>query len=184
MITIVTGNNKKFAEMKEALGVHRIEVTRQQVEIDEIQELEPEKVIRAKALAAFEKIGSAVLVDDSGITFESFPKFPGTYSKFAYKALGFQGLYKLIHPGEKATFTCSVGFMEKGMHEPQIFWGTYEGTMQEPPATDSGTEEMPYALIFQPTGESKPMAEMTTQERTQDHRHKALNAFAAWYTIR
>lgn len=184
MITIVTGNNKKFAEMEEALAHHNIAVTRADIDIDEIQETDQERIVRDKVQQAFARVQGPVLVDDSGIYFDRYPNFPGMNAKFIYKALGFAGLARLIDEGDTGRFKTSVAYMDETLEQPQIFWGTYPGALKPPPESSSLNEEMPYALFFQPDGESVVMSEMTPAQRANDHRHQALNNFVMWYTQR
>lgn len=182
-VTIVTGNATKFAEMAEALGRHGIEAVRVALEIPEIQSLAAEEVITDKVRKAFQEIKGPVLVDDSGIYFDGYDQFPGTFSKPLYQAIGFRGIFRLIQPGARAIFHCYVGYLDTGLQEPMIFHGQYPGTLLGE-YDDSRQYEMPYAIIFQPDGVAKPMSAMTPEERANDHRHQALNAFADWYTKR
>lgn len=182
MLKIVTGNTTKFEQMQEALSHHGIEVQRAAIDIDEIQENDQERIVRDKCQKAAVEIGGPVLVDDTGFYFERYPSFPGMSAKFIYKALGFPGLAKLVEPGDKAAFKCSVAYQAGPDQETHIFWGEYAGTLTTPPQSDSLDEDMPYALFFQPAGESRVMAEMSAAERSNDHRHQALDAFAQWYT--
>jgi non-canonical purine NTP pyrophosphatase (RdgB/HAM1 family) len=181
MITIVTGNSSKFAQMSEALSRHDIAVERADIDIDEIQENDQKRIVIDKCKKAATAVGGPVLVDDTGFYFERYPSFPGMSAKFMYKALGFPGLSKLIESGDTARFRCSVAYAAGPDTEPQLFWGEYAGTLTPPPESNSLEEEMPYALFFQPEGSEIVLAEMTDAERENDHRHQALNAFAHWY---
>ncbi len=67
MIYFITGNKNKFQEARALLP--RIE----QLDIDlpEIQEIDAEKIIEAKLIAAFEHKKGAFIVEDTSLYFES-----------------------------------------------------------------------------------------------------------------
>ncbi len=180
LIKIVTGNAMKFAEMSEALSHFDIDSERIDIDIVEAKGLDGEFVTRDKAQKAFAEAGEPVIVDDSGIYFESYNNFPGTYAKFAYQTLGFTGLFKLVSPGDRATFISYVAYMDDSLDDPIIFRGEYAGVIVDD--FDQTKEyEMPYAPMFLPEGSDKRMSEMTPEERGHDHRHQAVNAFAEWF---
>jgi len=179
-VTIGTSNNKKFSEMSQALEVQGITALRADVDVDEIKDLDPEKVIRHKTISTYKELGVPVLVDDSGIFFERYTQFPGTYSKFAFQTLGYDGLFALVKEGDRALFKTVVGYMDDTLSEPQIFSGEYPGKI----TSDfdwSIQSEMPYAIMFIPDDATKPMSMLTPEERKNDHRHTALNAFVEWF---
>ena len=89
MISIVTGNEKKFAEMRHALAAFDIPVQQLRVDVPELQTLDHEAVIRAKTLAAYTAAKQPVLVDDSGFYIENYHAFPGVFSKYVYQMIGY-----------------------------------------------------------------------------------------------
>ncbi len=180
ILAIVTGNNKKFAEMSRALHDLGIETERVDAEIDEIKSMDVECVVRDKALKAFALVQRPVLVDDSGIYFEKYNNFPGTYSKFLFRAIGYDGIFRLVQEGDRATFICCVAYMDGTLREPMVMKGVYPGTITENFPRDE-TNEMPYAPLYVPHHSVVRMSEMTPEERALDHRHQALKQFAQWY---
>jgi XTP/dITP diphosphohydrolase len=179
-ITIVTGNTKKFTEMSRALADLGIETERLDGDMEEIQNLDGAQVVRDKALKAFALAERPVLVDDSGIYFEKYNNFPGTFSKYLFKAIGYDGILQLVQEGDRATFVCYVAYMDGTLPEPMIMRGEYPGTITKDFPRDLDTE-MPYALMYIPHNSVVRMAAMTPEERSLDHRHQALNQFAQWY---
>jgi len=180
-LTIVTGNTKKFTEMSRALADLGVECERLNGDIEEIQDLDGAVVVRDKVLKAFALAGGRpVLVDDSGIYFARYNNFPGTYSKYLFKAIGYDGIFRLVQAGDKATFLCYVAYMDATLQEPIVMRGEYPGTIADDFVRDTHNE-MPYAPMFIPQHSTKHMANMTPEERGQDHRHQALKQFAEWY---
>lgn len=184
-LTIVTGNTKKYAEMEEALSHHGITTQRHEADIEEIQSADVREIITDKVAKAFTLVDGPVLVDDSGIYFEQYDNFPGFYSKYLFHSLGYDGIFRLVQPGDKAWFHCFVAYYDAQLSEPQIFDAKYYGTIVEPNSRDE-SNPMPYAPMFVPAEitDGRRMAEMTFEERKHDHRHTALNAFAQWFTER
>ncbi len=180
-LSVATGNSKKFAEISEALLRQDIVSTLVDVDIEEIQSLEVAEVARDKALKAFEVVKGPVVVDDAGFYIEQYNMFPGTMSKFAFYALGYEGLFRLCTDGDRAYFRSYVAYMDSGLDEPQMFHADYKGIITT--KFDRNIEsEMPYAPLFVPDdGGGKRMGEMNPQERSNDHRHTSLNHFAQWY---
>lgn len=183
MITIVTGNTTKFHEMQEALLRHDIHVQRQSFDIPEEQTLDAESVVREKALAAYSEVQAPILVDDSGFYMEKYNEFPGVFSKYVYKSIGFDGLFKLADIGDRAEFRTYIAYMDAQCPTPQIFTGHYTGSIVD--GFDMTIDyEMPFAPMFQPDdSDGKRMSEMTPEERSYDHRHSALQLFAQWYNV-
>ncbi|MFH1426618.1 MAG: non-canonical purine NTP pyrophosphatase [Candidatus Kerfeldbacteria bacterium] len=182
-VTVVTTNTSKFNQITEALSHYDIRTQLLDVDITEIKSLDVTAVVRDKAVKAYEQAGEPVLVDDSGIYFDAYKDFPGTYSKFLYKTIGFDGILKLVQPGDSAVFISYAAYMDNTLDEPMLFKGEYSGTITEQ-FDQSKDYEMPYAPMFIPLGESKDMASMTPEERGNDHRHQAIDAFAKWFNER
>ncbi len=183
LVTVVTGNTKKYTEIAEALQHHHIQTKRTNADIDEIKSQDALAVLIDKCLKAFDLVQQPVIVDDSGIYFSDYNQFPGTYTKFLFQGVGYEGIFKLVQHGDGAVFKCFVAYMDSSLSEPQVFSGEYPGTITSECERDP-SNEMPYAPMFIPDGESKDMASMTPLERAKDHRHQALDAFAEWYNKR
>ena len=83
-IVFVTGNEHKRREVREILGV---ELEAADLDVPEIQGVDPAEVAAAKALAAREALGSPeayVLAEDSGIMVEAWNGFPGRLDQVAH----------------------------------------------------------------------------------------------------
>ena len=96
-IYYATGNSGKFEEAQDCIKKHApfIELKQLDVDIEEIQTLDQETIALDKARKAFKTVGKPVLVDDAGIFFDKYQNFPGTLSKFIFKTLCFDGVFKL-----------------------------------------------------------------------------------------
>lgn len=181
VVRIVTGNATKYNEMAEALGHFGIESIHVAHDITEIKEQDGRKVVTAKAEAAFAVTQQPTLVDDSGIYFERYDNFPGTYSKFLYNCIGFDGIFKLVEEGDRAHMHCFIGYIDAQLEKPMIFDAVYPGRLTTMLAPVN--EDMPYAALFIPDGAKTQMSTLSPQQRSNDHRHLALQLFADWFNI-
>ena len=92
----VTGNQHKRREVREILGV---ELEAADLDVPEIQGIDPAEVAAAKALAAREALGSPeayVLAEDSGVVVEAWNGFPGALTKWLMGSVGIEGLLKML----------------------------------------------------------------------------------------
>lgn len=175
MISIVTGNTKKFSEIAAALQSFNIETEQINLDIPEWQTTDHVRVVTEKARAAFERHQKPILVDDSGFYIEKFNNFPGVYSKDIYQMIGYEGLFALTKEGDRAAFHCYVGYMDETLTEPLIFHETNEGIITHDFDANAAAIEyaiMPYIPLFK--------ADIPDSH----HRIKTLQKFADWYQSR
>lgn len=80
-VTFVTGSSRKVKEAKAVLRDYKITVKQLCLDIDEIQHHDPLAITKAKALAAFEKAGEPIVVNDTSWEIPALGGFPGGYMK-------------------------------------------------------------------------------------------------------
>lgn len=159
MITFITGNKNKFSEVQAILG-DKVEM--HDIDLSEIQSLNPKEVIEAKLIEARKHFKTgAILVDDTGYNFNFFGRLPGVYSKHFLKELGLQKIYNILEKlGDfNAIFYTYLGYMdEEGNIE--YFYGSTEGKIVSP----RGENGFGYDPIFMPNGSDRTTAEMNEEE--------------------
>ncbi len=154
----ITGNKGKFEE------VHAVIPSLEQLDIDliEIQEVNPHKIIQAKLIAAFEYHQGEFLVEDTSLDFECLNGLPGPLIKWFLHALGLEGLAELTgrYGNNRAVARTIIGYARtpKDIH---FFEGTVEGSIVPP----RGSGGMGWDPIFQPNNHEKTFAEMEFEER-------------------
>lgn len=105
-ITIVTGNPGKVAELQ-AIALGKLDFVMQDLDIDEIQSLDLEKIVKDKAFRAYSMLKAPVIVDDVSAELASLNGLPGPFIKFFNKQIGEQALYLLAgNKTDKVTVTC------------------------------------------------------------------------------
>jgi len=110
-ILFITDNKSKLEEASKIANEYGIQVIGKKIKLPELMTPNEEEIIIEKAKYAFEKIKKPLIVDDAGIYFEAYPNFPGAFTKFIIKLLGFEGIFKLLEgKDKKAYFQCTIGF--------------------------------------------------------------------------
>ena len=105
----MTGNRGKVAEAKHALqplGFDVVQLQVEGVEISEPQADDLEEVARSKIEQAIPHLpspGDALLVEDAGLFVDALHGFPGVYSAYALKTIGFNGLLNLLQDTTQRT---------------------------------------------------------------------------------
>jgi XTP/dITP diphosphohydrolase len=176
-IIFVTGNAHKVKEAGDILSPLGITIEQNNCGYPELQEDELEKIAAYGAQWAANKLGSEVMVDDSGLFISAFGGFPGPYSAYVFDTLGNDRILKLME-GEtdrKAVFRCVIGFCRPG-EKARLFAGEVEGEIS---LEGRGNAGFGYDPIFAVGGRS--FGEMGDDEKNWlSHRYMALIKFAQW----
>jgi len=158
-ITFITGNSHKAIELERLLGFG---INHKKVEINEIQELDLEKLIKHKAIGAFEKIKSPVLVEDTSLIFDAWGRLPGPFIKWFLKEMGNEGICNLlsVSSNRKAIFTTIFAYYDGNVYKS--FSKSTTGTISHKPKGENGFGWDP---IFIPTGSLLTRGEMIHKEQ-------------------
>jgi inosine triphosphate pyrophosphatase len=159
-LTFITGNKGKFDEASKIIT----DLEQKDIDLVEIQSLDPKEIIQAKLEEAKKNIQANVVVEDGGLYIESLNGLPGPLIKWFMKALDNDGLYKITESFEnkkaEAKVVIGVSF-ETGIAE--FFEGSIPGTIVSP----RGDNGFGWDKIFQPDGFNKTFAEMTIEEKNE-----------------
>ena len=176
-IAFVTSNPGKVEEAKKYFEPLGVEVYQLRLSYPEIQADTLEEVAEYGAKWLAERIKGPFFLDDSGLFVDALRGFPGVYSAYVYKTLGFNGILRLLEgeTNRKAHFKSVIAYWDGELH---IFTGRVDGEITTEPRGSGGFGFDP---IFKPDGFDKTFAEMTTEEKNEiSHRGRALRAFAQW----
>ncbi|KAI0658645.1 Maf/Ham1 [Cubamyces menziesii] len=171
-ITFVTGNAGKLREVRQILGAANIEVDSQELDIPEVQGTTQEVAI-AKCRRAAELLGGPCITEDTALCFEALGGLPGPYIKYFLKALGHDGLNKLLvgFPTNAAWALCTFAYSAGPGSEPILFEGRTDGRIV--PARGDGN--FGWDPCFEAEGTGKTYAEMASEEKNKiSHRGRAL----------
>ncbi len=183
-IHYVTSNIGKFNEVNEFMKRQDtcLKIKQYTLEIAEIQTLDQRAVALDKARQAWECLQKPILVDDAGFYFEKYNHFPGVLSKFIYQALGLEGIFKLVQPGDKAYFQLVLVYYY-GVDRYELFEGRCEGEIVYPTVFDTASS-LPYVFLFKPHGVSEALDQLKIkgQDELYNPRVIALKKFLQWYS--
>jgi inosine triphosphate pyrophosphatase len=176
VITFVTGNRNKLAEVVAILGVDfPFELRNQAVDLPELQG-EPADIARAKCQLAAARVGDPVLVEDTSLCFNALGGLPGPYIKWFLDKTGHAGLNNLLAAySDKSAYAQCIFALSSGSAdaEPQVFVGRTPGVIV--PAR--GPNSFGWDPVFQPDGFDQTYAEMDKAAKNRiSHRYKALDA--------
>lgn len=182
-IYYATSNPTKYQEAKQFFGKYlpKSELEQYGDDVPEIQTLNQEKIAVRKARKAWERIKAPVLAEDAGVYFTQYHEFPGTLTKFIYKAIGMDGIFKLIKPGDKAFFQLHLVYYY-GEDQYKVFKGKTNGSLHKPKEFIA-PESAPYDDIFMPEGSDKTYTDLRKTDALEpfNFRVKAFKQFAEWF---
>lgn len=163
----VTGRPEKALEA-ERLG---FPLERVDLDLSEPQALDPAEVAEAKARAAFERLGRAVLVEDSGLAVDAWGGFPGALVKWLEKSAGLDAIARMLDafPDRGARAVCVIAYFDgEGMRTAR---GVSRGSIA---ASPRGSHGFGWDALFVPEGEERTFAEMGPAEKDRvSHRGRA-----------
>lgn len=159
-ITFITGNAGKLQEIRTLLPY----VKGRDLDLVEIQELDPHKIIRAKLAEAQKNQAGALLVEDTSLSLDTLNGLPGPLIKWFLKAVGVEGVYQLTQASQSrsATARTLLGYAEES-GEVHFFEGVVPGELVPP----RGIHGFGWDSIFQPNGSEKTFAEMEPAEKNR-----------------
>ncbi|MBQ6285068.1 MAG: non-canonical purine NTP pyrophosphatase [Bacilli bacterium] len=162
-ITYVTGNWAKLDSAKQVLEPLGYEVDNIKMETPEIQADDVTEVAKYSAKWACEKLGKAVLKNDTGLFVNALKGFPGVYTHYADDTIGVDGLLKLMEgiDDRSAYFKEVIAYSEPGS-EPVVFEGITKGKID---IKKSGTYGWSWDFVFIPEGEEKTLGCFPDNER-------------------
>ncbi len=157
-ITFITGNPGKAEQV--AFYLHH-PVNHHKLDLTEVQSLDLEEVVRAKAAEAYSILGSPVLVEDVSLTFPALGRLPGPLIKWFLQELENEGLCRLLDGKDRAV----VAEVLFGYHDGttcHLFSGIINGTVADHPR---GTMGFGWSPIFVADDHDKTLAEMPLDEQ-------------------
>ncbi len=173
-IYFATGNQDKLKEARAILKEFNVEQIK--VDLPELQG-DPEEVASQKAKIAFERVQKPVFVDDTGLAFNALGGMPGIYIKHFLKALGQDGLFRLLHGFDDKTAKAfaSVGYCD-GINT-EVFIGYCDGKIVEKQDAGEGFG-FGWDPVFSPDGYEGTFGTIPADIKNSiSHRKKALDKF-------
>jgi len=154
----VTGNKDKAREAEMILGMP---VKHTEVEVDEVQELDPVKIVEHKVRQAWEQVQEPLFVWDLSIYIDCLNGFPGPLIKWFWKQVGLEKICEI------------AGYFGNPKIANETILAYYDGTTMKQftarvtgtiPNTPRGDKGWGWDAIFIPKGSERTYAEMEPDE--------------------
>ncbi|MBI2673184.1 hypothetical protein HYX19_02900 [Candidatus Woesearchaeota archaeon] len=180
-IIFATSNKHKVEEASAILKEYNIGVEHLNIRYNEARADTVEEVVKESITKLSNDLRLELVIEDTGIFFESYNNYPRPYPKMEFKKLGYRGILKLLKDENKgAYFKTIVGYCnhEKG---PLLFDGILGGSISNE-VFDLDKDVMPYERIFIPNGYDVTLSKLSREEKNKiSHRSKAFKKFAEYY---
>jgi non-canonical purine NTP pyrophosphatase (RdgB/HAM1 family) len=159
MLYFITGNTNKSEEARLILP----QLIQKDLELPEIKELDPHKIIEAKLHEAFAHIIGEMVVEATSLFIEGLNGLPGPLVKWFLKTVSPQGIYNMTQSSGiyEAQARTLVGYAthSSSLH---FFEGVIKGKIVEPRGESFGWD-----AIFVPVGYTQTFAEMGREEKSK-----------------
>ena len=143
----------------------------QPLDLPEIQSLDLEEILAAKAAAAFESVGRPVVVEETGLELAALNGFPGPLIRWMLEAIGPEGIARtaLALGDRRARAVCALAWTDGD--DTVIGRGSTAGELVLPARGENGFGWDP---VFRPQGGRRTYGEMSAAEKDQiGHRGRA-----------
>jgi XTP/dITP diphosphohydrolase len=178
-VLFISGNKWKVREVSDMLSSWEISVKQQEIDVDEIQEKDVEKVARKKAEDLFNIVKVPLLVEDTGLHLEAMNGYPGSLIKHFLVAMDNSGVIRFLE-GRSRNATAVTVFAycdEKGM--VHTFRGEKQGRICDDIKVSS---DFDWDCMFIPEGYEQTYAEIGAETKNGiSQRRIALEKFAEWF---
>lgn len=171
-LVFVTSNLGKLREAEAVLGQT---MDHRGLEIEEIQSLELEEVVRHKAAAAFDRLTVPVLVEDTSLELEGLGGFPGPLIRWLLTSVGPRGICRIADAfGDPAATVRCIALATDGDAEAMGV-GVVRGRIVPSPR---GRQGFGWDSVFAPDdADGRTYGEMTVAEKNAiSHRKKAFES--------
>lgn len=165
----VSKNTYKQAEARSILEPAGIEVLSDRSEINELQTIDTNALVRDKALKAFQKVGRPLFVEHTGLYLDMLNGFPGGLTEIFWESLK-KDLFAQLFASDtqKAIAKTYVGYVDG--QRIRVVVGQVSGRIVSP-RVDHGFQ---WDCIFVPDGYDQTFSEMGEKKNEISMRRDAL----------
>jgi len=171
-LVFVTSNLGKLREAEEVLGT---KLEHHALDLQELQSLDLEEVVRGKATSAYQRLQQPVLVEDTSLELAGMGGFPGPLVRWMLTSVGPEGICRVasVFGDPCATVRC-IACATDGANEV-VGVGEVHGVIGKKP---HGRRGFGWDSAFIPSdGDGRSYAEMEESEKNSiSHRRRAFEA--------
>lgn len=174
-IYFVSKNTHKQEETRGILDALGIEVLPVSTEINELQTMDTNSLVRDKAHKAFQKIGRPLIVEHTGLYLEMLGGFPGGLTQIFWDSLQRERFAQLFaSDADKAVAKTYIGYVDG--RRIKVFTGEVSGRI----VTPRGDPKFQWDCVFMPENYNCTFAEMGVAKNEVSMRRLALEQFCAY----
>ena len=169
----ITSNPNKLHEIR----IHLPDIEQLELDLPEIQSLDPQEIIRAKLEAARAYTSEDLIVEDTSLTIDAFGKLPGPFIKYFLAELGAEGIARLVagYSEDSRATACTIIGYASGT-SVRFFEGRVEGRIVQP----QGETRFGWDPIFQPNCYDRTYAQLKEEKHTMSHRALAVRELVSY----
>lgn len=178
-IYFITGNAHKFSEIADLFQrfLPEFELLQLKEDLLEIQAWTLEEVAEFKLKHIKSRPEHPYFIEDAGFFVDGLKGFPGVYSSYVFKSIGYDGILKIMsgQAERNAHFKSVIAYMDPSIGL-KLFVGKVEGTVS---SEARGTNGFGFDPIFVPNEiPDKTFAELSMEEKNRiSHRSRSFQRF-------
>lgn len=171
---LVTGNAGKLAEARR-LSPFRMDA--EPIDLPELQSLDLQEVVRAKAEEAWNRLKRPLVVEETGLELRALNGFPGPLVKWMLESIGAEGIARLAQAAGDSIATARCLLLFRNADRTVLAEGSTSGELVLPARGGHGFGWDP---VFQPAESKRTYGEMEAQEKDAiSHRGRAWRDLAS-----
>lgn len=180
-LVFATGNGEKFQIARKTFSIHGIDLKQARLEIDEIQEENPERIVIDKVTKAFQQLGRPVVVNDDTWSIPGLRGFPGPYMKSVSHWFTAEDFLNLTRSLEDRRVVLSQRIAYKDKNTEKVFMLEYTGELLQEARGSYGISWQ--KVITMPGDNGLSVAEVYDKGIVEEEREVAegWEQFIAWY---
>jgi XTP/dITP diphosphohydrolase len=182
-VAFVTGNTRKFRDLRQACEPFGIEVEQLDLPVDEIQSSDPDDIALKKAKQAYRLANNRpVIAQDAFWNILALRGFPGAYMSQVTGWLRAEEFLKLMEGKTDRTIFCKDTLVYYDGKRSKVFAQDYQCVIADQPR---GKGHFSIEQIVIMPGETRTIAEMEDQEGRSPVSGKGniWEEFAKWYNL-
>ncbi|PID52145.1 MAG: purine NTP pyrophosphatase [Candidatus Moraniibacteriota bacterium] len=166
-IYFITGNAQKMQEARDIVSY----LVQLDINLLEIQEIDPQEIIRHKLKEALKHCDGPVVVEDTSLHLECLGGLPGPFVKWFLASIGCGGLYDIAQKNNETTAQARAIVGYSNGRRTEYFEGVVDGHIVAP----QGEKSFGWDPIFKPDGFEQTFAQMTIDQKNAiSHRRQAF----------
>ena len=163
---LITGNKNKLREAEQILGIRLKNVD---LDLDEIQELDADKIAEHKVLQAWQLVKKPLFIWDQSLYIHCINDFPGPLIKWFWTKVTLKKVCKIANYFNDHKIYTKTTLAYYNGKKIQYFYGVVSGAIPNQPR---GTNGFAWDPIFIPQGHKKTFAEMNAEEKNAISMHR------------